>query len=99
MRRRVTDVKSPPPLRRIPDSRLLGTEAAVSLSTQESPRPRGGHVSNDRSLDRVNDFTAVRIALASPDDVLSWSSGEVTRPDTVNYRTHRPEKGGLFCER
>src|SRR5262249_44948903 len=45
------------------------------------------------------DFRAVRIALASPRDVLEWSSGEVTRPDTINYRTHRPEKGGLFCER
>jgi DNA-directed RNA polymerase subunit beta' len=54
-------------------------------------------VSND--LDRVRDESAVRISLASPQDVLSWSSGEVTRPDTINYRTHRPEKGGLFCER
>jgi DNA-directed RNA polymerase subunit beta' len=43
--------------------------------------------------------TSVRIALASPQDVLDWSSGEVLRPDTINYRTHRPEKGGLFCER
>jgi DNA-directed RNA polymerase beta' subunit len=50
-------------------------------------------------LVRVDDFRSVRIALASPEDILSWSSGEVTRPDTINYRTHRPEKGGLFCER
>src|SRR4051812_4409510 len=56
-------------------------------------------MSNDLSLDRVDDYRAVRISLASPRDVLSWSSGEVTRPDTINYRTHRPEKGGLFCER
>src|SRR4051812_13460435 len=48
---------------------------------------------------RVNDFGAVRIALASPRDILEWSSGEVTRPETVNCRTHRPEKDGLFCER
>jgi DNA-directed RNA polymerase subunit beta' len=47
----------------------------------------------------VNDFRAVRIALASPEDILAWSHGEVTRADTINYRTHRPEKGGLFCER
>src|SRR4051812_47786154 len=56
-------------------------------------------MSNDLSLDRVDDYRAVRISLASPRDVLSWSSGEVTSPDTINYRTHRPEKGGLFCER
>src|SRR6476646_11549730 len=54
-------------------------------------------MSND--LDRVRDESAVRIRLASPQDVLDWSSGEVTRPDTVNYRTHRPEKGGLVGER
>src|SRR5262245_13627850 len=45
------------------------------------------------------DRAAVRLGLASPDDVLSWSSGEVTRCETVNYRTLRPEKGGLFCPR
>ncbi len=54
---------------------------------------------DELDLVRVNDLCAVRIALASPEDVLAWSSGEVTRPDTINYRTHRPEKGGLFCER
>jgi DNA-directed RNA polymerase subunit beta' len=54
---------------------------------------------DETNLVRVNDFGAVRIALAGPKDVLAWSSGEVTRPDTINYRTHRPEKGGLFCER
>src|SRR5436190_1162123 len=57
-------------------------------------------MSNDgHNMDRMNEFDAVRISLASPADILAWSSGEVTRPDTVNYRTHRPEKGGLFCER
>jgi DNA-directed RNA polymerase subunit beta' len=54
---------------------------------------------DELDLVRINDLRGVRIALASPQDVLDWSHGEVTRPDTINYRTHRPEKGGLFCER
>jgi DNA-directed RNA polymerase subunit beta' len=47
----------------------------------------------------VNDFSAVRISLASPEQIRSWSYGEVTKPETVNYRTLKPEKDGLFCER
>lgn len=47
----------------------------------------------------VNDFNAIRIALASPEQIRSWSYGEVTEPETINYRTLRPEKDGLFCER
>ena len=46
-----------------------------------------------------NDFNAVRIALASADQIKTWSYGEVTKPETINYRTLRPEKDGLFCER
>jgi DNA-directed RNA polymerase subunit beta' len=51
-----------------------------------------------RSLD-VNNFDAIRISLASPEDIRSWSYGEVTKPETINYRTLKPEHGGLFCER
>src|SRR6266568_1938705 len=47
----------------------------------------------------VNEFNAIRISLASPDQIRSWSSGEVTKPETINYRTLRPEKDGLFEER
>src|SRR5256714_1163353 len=47
----------------------------------------------------VNEFNAIRISLASPDQIRSWSSGEVTKPETINYRTLRPEKDGLFDER
>src|SRR5229473_177894 len=47
----------------------------------------------------VNDFNAVRISLASPEQVRSWSYGEVTKPETINYRTLKPEKDGLFCEK
>ena len=46
-----------------------------------------------------NDFNAIRISLASPDQIKTWSYGEVTKPETINYRTLRPEKDGLFCER
>jgi len=47
----------------------------------------------------VNNFNAVRITLASPDQIRSWSRGEVTKPETINYRTLKPERDGLFCER
>ncbi|HRA47766.1 MAG TPA: DNA-directed RNA polymerase subunit beta', partial [Thermomicrobiales bacterium] len=51
-----------------------------------------------RNLD-VNNFDAIRISLASPEAIHSWSYGEVTKPETINYRTLKPEHGGLFCER
>ena len=47
----------------------------------------------------IGDFDAVRLAVASPEDVLKWSHGEVTKPETINYRTQKPERDGLFCER
>ena len=47
----------------------------------------------------VNNFNAVRITLASPEQIRSWSRGEVTKPETINYRTLKPERDGLFCER
>jgi len=47
----------------------------------------------------VNDFTTVRISLASPEQIRGWSYGEVTKPETLNYRTLKPEKDGLFCEK
>src|SRR5215471_14595313 len=43
------------------------------------------------------DFEAIRISLASPEKILSWSHGEVTKPETINYRTFKPERDGLFC--
>ena len=54
---------------------------------------------SDSGYDRVNEYKAVRISLASPQDIRSWSYGEVTEPETINYRTYRPERDGLFCER
>ncbi len=47
----------------------------------------------------IADFDAVRLAVASPEDILEWSHGEVTKPETINYRTQKPERDGLFCER
>ncbi|MFZ1458559.1 MAG: DNA-directed RNA polymerase subunit beta' [Candidatus Saccharimonadales bacterium] len=47
----------------------------------------------------IADFDAVRLAVASADDILKWSYGEVTKPETINYRTQKPERDGLFCER
>ncbi|OQB06072.1 MAG: DNA-directed RNA polymerase subunit beta' [bacterium ADurb.Bin212] len=47
----------------------------------------------------VSDFEAVRISVASPDNIQAWSHGEVLKPETINYRTQKPERDGLFCEK
>jgi DNA-directed RNA polymerase subunit beta' len=54
---------------------------------------------SDTGFDRVNDFGAVHITLSSSEIIRSWSYGEVKKPETINYRTYRPERDGLFCER
>jgi hypothetical protein len=53
----------------------------------------------DRTEVQATSFNAIRISIASPEQIRSWSHGEVTKPETINYRTLRPEKDGLFCER
>jgi DNA-directed RNA polymerase subunit beta' len=53
----------------------------------------------ETAYDRVNDYGAIKIGLASPHDIRDWSFGEVKKPETINYRTYRPERDGLFCER
>jgi len=53
----------------------------------------------DSELNRRDDFKAIKITVASPEEILGWSHGEVTKPETINYRTQRPEKDGLFSER
>ncbi|MCS7166790.1 MAG: DNA-directed RNA polymerase subunit beta' [Gemmatales bacterium] len=53
----------------------------------------------ETGYERINDCVAVRISLASPQDIRSWSFGEVKKPETINYRTYKPERDGLFCER
>src|SRR3982075_1143105 len=57
--------------------------SAASASPFRNPGPR--------------DFNAIKIALASPEKIRSWSFGEVTKPETINYRTFKPERDGLFC--
>ncbi|NCC62807.1 MAG: DNA-directed RNA polymerase subunit beta', partial [Verrucomicrobiae bacterium] len=47
----------------------------------------------------LNNFESLQIGLASTEKIMSWSHGEVTKPETINYRTYKPERGGLFCER
>src|SRR5437870_5867138 len=62
------------------------------ISSKESARELLG-------LEKVNQVEYVAISVASPDSIRSWSKGEVKNPETINYRTFKPEKGGLFCER
>ena len=52
---------------------------------------------HDSKTQLRTDFDAIRISLASPDKIMSWSHGEVTKPETINYRTFKPERDGLFC--
>lgn len=53
----------------------------------------------DQERTKKLDFDAIRLKVASPDVIHEWSHGEVTKPETINYRTQKPEKDGLFCER
>ncbi|MCI7145858.1 MAG: DNA-directed RNA polymerase subunit beta' [Clostridiales bacterium] len=54
---------------------------------------------SDNANYEMNNFEALQIGLASPEKILSWSHGEVTKPETINYRTLKPERDGLYCER
>ena len=47
----------------------------------------------------ASDFDSIRLSVASAEDILNWSYGEVIKPETINYRTQKPERDGLFCER
>ncbi len=51
------------------------------------------------NITKVSDFSSVKLTLASPEQILEWSTGEITKPETINYRTQRYEPDGLFCER
>ena len=53
----------------------------------------------DRTDGQATSFNAIKISIASSEQIKSWSHGQVTKPETINYRTLRPEKDGLFCER
>src|SRR5919199_1272649 len=66
--------------------------------TRPAPAPSHRPDPRNRMID-INNFDAIEIGLASSKQIRSWSSGEVTKPETINYRTLKPEKDGLFCER
>ncbi|MCF7906167.1 DNA-directed RNA polymerase subunit beta', partial [Candidatus Gracilibacteria bacterium] len=57
------------------------------------------HMADPKRIKQLKDFNAISLSIASPEDILSWSHGEVTKPETINYRTQKPERDGLFCER
>jgi len=68
------------------------------LLERKSLTPGKERKKTDRELN-FSDFDAIRVSLASPEQILSWSYGEVRKPETINYRTFKPERDGLFCER
>src|SRR6266536_2986520 len=70
-------------------------QAAMGISTTRLGFTR----TDDREQRRRAAFNSIRIRLASPDIIRSWSHGEVTKPETINYRSFKPEKDGLFCEK
>ena len=47
----------------------------------------------------INNFSSIQVRLASPEKILEWSHGEVTKPETINYRSQKPEMEGLYCEK
>lgn len=47
----------------------------------------------------VNDLSSIKVGLASPEKIRQWSHGEVTKPETINYRSQKPEMDGLYCEK
>src|SRR3989344_543020 len=73
-----------------------------NIFRQEESRVRGRATdSRTKKFDLINiaDFTGLKITVAKPDQIKEWSYGEVTKPETINYRTFRQEKDGLFDER
>ena len=83
------------------EKKRLGRDGSVDRECRESERVqlRELYDVGETIYDRINDYGSVKISLASPNDIRSWSFGEVRKPETINYRTYRPEKDGLFCER
>ncbi len=68
----------------------------VGSSRHTAPRAASGR---SGSQSQINQFNAIRISIASPEAIRGWSRGEVTKPETINYRTLKPERDGLLCER
>jgi hypothetical protein len=73
--------------------RFGGTHCRTEPPLSVSP------ASESQNMIDINNFDAIEISLASSKQIRGWSSGEVIKPETINYRTLKPEKDGLFCER
>ena len=69
------------------------------MAEQTKPSTTDTPAAGTQVLEEVNTFDAITIRIASPDTIYSWSHGEVQKPETINYRTFKPEKSGLFCEK
>src|SRR5258707_14221926 len=81
---------------------LLGTRDSGTGYCLSESRKRRNTLFRSSPFEMQNtiaDFDAIRISLASPEKIRSWSHGEVTKPETINYRTFKPERDGLFCAR
>ncbi len=76
----------------------LDTAQAQMMWTQQMMQTAGTR-SNGGHMFELNDFNSIKIGVASPEKIRALSHGEVTKPETINYRTQKPEKDGLFCER
>ncbi|MFA6917840.1 MAG: DNA-directed RNA polymerase subunit beta' [Candidatus Gracilibacteria bacterium] len=69
----------------------------MAHSAQEARQAKGAE--HQQQLLKKDVFNAIALAVASPEEILSWSHGEVKKPETINYRTQKPERDGLFCEK
>ena len=67
--------------------------------TEQSISERSSKMAWMDNFISASDFDSIRLSVANRDDILNWSYGEVTKPETINYRTQKPERDGLFCER
>lgn len=74
----------------------VSDDASLDLGLSDSLGKIAGR-SNSMTKQRLEDFDAIKIGLASPEMIRSWSYGEVKKPETINYRTFKPERDGLFC--
>ena len=75
---------------------LFNALAVISLQASEVPPVRDIFSFFEKPKDPLS-FSAIRISLASPEKIREWSHGEVKKPETINYRTFKPERDGLFC--
>src|SRR5262245_48704876 len=91
------NAQTPPPAGINAEGRETNEDRVSEDGGSKATASDGG--TGETNYDRINDYGSVRISLASPHDIRSWSFGEVKKPETINYRTYRPEKDGTFCER